>query len=535
MTTSTNHLLNVPNNTHRNWWKDRSLRLNLLHCAGCCLCVFYLGYDQALLAALQAIPAWNAYFNTPTGTTLGLIASSLYFPGLFASFFGSWVSMKYGRKPTVWIGSVLIIIGTFVNTFATSTAIFCGGRVLIGAGGAITKVAAPALLNEIAHPRIRSIVAASYYGWFFLGSSLSSWLCLAGLYIPNDWSWRMPCMFQLLAPILVIAITSTGPESPRFLINQGRNDQALNVLAKYHANGKVDDPLVQLEYSEICAALEFEGEEHNSSWMDLVRTKGNRRRITMAILMACGTNWTGSGLLGYYLTPILASVGIKDPKQTTSLNGGLALFNLLSCELAATQADRISRRVSFFVSGAGMISSIAIVTGMSATFAAGKQAFGIPTVPFIFIFFFFYDIAWMALPFHYCTEIMPFHLRTKGLAIFTAVQTFANGFNQFVNPIAFKAITWRFYIVYLVINAAYAVYFFFFLIDSRGMSLESTTLLFDYPRREARQRAEEEMQARVAARSEAAMAKADLKTEKSEIDIVDDVAELNKDGNTYKA
>ncbi|TXT04473.1 uncharacterized protein COLE_07292 [Cutaneotrichosporon oleaginosum] len=515
MTTATNHLLSVPNNTHRNWWKDKSLRQNLLHCAGCCLCVFYLGFDQALLASLQALPIFNVYFNTPTGTTLGLIASSLYFPGLFASFFGSWVSMKYGRKPTVWIGSGLIIVGTFVNALATNTGIFCGGRVLIGAGGAITKVAAPALLNEIAHPRIRSVIAASYYGWFFLGSALSSWLCLAGLYIPNDWSWRMPCMFQLFAPTLVIIITATGPESPRFLINKGRNEEALNMLAKYHANGKVDDELVQLEYGEICAALESEGEEHKSSWLDLIRTKGNRRRIAMSILMACGTNWTGSGLLGYYLTPILASVGITDPKQTTSLNGGLALFNLLACQLAATQADRISRRVSFFTSGVGMIS-----------FASGKKEFGIPTVPIIFAYFAFYDIAWMALPFHYCTEIMPFHLRTKGLAVFTAVQTFANGFNQFVNPIAFKAIAWRFYIVYIAINAGYMVYFYFYLIDSRGMSLESTTLLFDFPRREARQRADEGMQARVAARAEARAAA--LEKEKGEIDMVEDVAALDK-------
>lgn len=340
----------------------------------------------------------------------------------------------------------------------------------------------------------------------------------------------MPCMFQLFAPVLVIAITSTGPESPRFLINKGRNEQALTVLAKYHANGKVDDPLVQAEYGEICAALEAEGEEHKSAWLDLVRTRGNRRRIVMAILMACGTNWTGSGLLGYYLTPILASVGIKDPKQTTSLNGGLALWNLLACELAATQVNRISRRTSFFVSGVGMISAIAIVTGMSATFAAGKQSYGIPTVPFIFIFFFFYDIAWMALPFHYCTEIMPFHLRTKGLAIFTAVQTFANGFNQFVNPIAFKAIAWKYYILYIAINAAYLVYFYFFLIDSRGMSLEEITLLFDYPRKQARQRAAEDMHARVQARAEEkARAEAEKDSEKGDIVMVEDVAELGKD------
>lgn len=344
----------------------------------------------------------------------------------------------------------------------------------------------------------------------------------------------MPCMFQLLAPALVIAITLTAPESPRFLINKGRNDQALRVLAKYHANGKMDDPLVQAEYTEICTALEAEGGEHKSSWTDLLRTKGNRRRITMAVLMACGTNWTGSGLLGYYLTPILASVGIKDPKQTTSLNGGLALWNLLACQLAATQVERISRRVSFFVSSIGMIASIAIVTGMSAAFAGGKQSFGIPTVPFIFIFFFFYDIAWMALPFHYCTEIMPFHLRTKGLAIFTAVQTFANGFNQFVNPIAFKAITWRLYILYIAINAAFLAYFFCYLIDSRAMSLEEITLLFDYPRKEARQRAAEDMRNRVATRNAAKAAagldeKAGyLEEEKGDVLMVEDVVELDR-------
>lgn len=398
-------------------------------------------------------------------------------------------------------------------------------------------MAAPALLNELAHTRIRPFIAASYYGWFFLGSSLSSWLCLAGLYVGNDWAWRMPCLFQLLAPCLVILILSSAPESPRFLVNKGRNDEALRVLAKYHANGKVDDPLVQAEYTEICTALEAEGEEHKSSWLDLLRTKGNRRRIVMAILMACGTNWTGSGLLGYYLTPILASVGIKDPKKTTSLNGGLALWNLLACELAATQVERISRRASFFISGIGMIISIAIVTGMSATFASGKQSFGIPTVPFIFIFFFFYDIAWMALPFHYCTEILPFHLRTKGLAIFTAVQTLANAFNQFVNPIAFKAIAWKYYIVYLAINAAYLVFFFFYLIDSRGMSLEEITLLFDYPRKEARQRAAEDMRARVEARANARTAagsdeKIDefegSEKEKGTVVMVEDVAQLDK-------
>lgn len=68
------------------------------------------------------------------------------------------------------------------------------------------------------------------------------------------------------------------------------------MLAKYHANGQEDDPLVMLEMKEITAALEAEGDEGKSSWLDLLRTKGNRRRTTMAIVMSLGTNWAGSGL-----------------------------------------------------------------------------------------------------------------------------------------------------------------------------------------------------------------------------------------------
>lgn len=55
----------------------------------------------------------------------------------------------------------------------------------------------------------------------------------------------------------------------------------------------------------------------------------------------------------------------------------------------------------------------------------------------------FYDIAWTPLPVSYTAEILPFGLRTKGLAIFTSVGTMANSFNQFVNPVALQALTWK--------------------------------------------------------------------------------------------
>lgn len=76
------------------------------------------------------------------------------------------------------------------------------------------------------------------------------------------------------------------PESPRWQIHRGQEDKALKMLAHYHANGNDEDEFVQLEYSEIRAAIALEKEAEASSWVDFVRTKGNRKRI--GIITAIG-------------------------------------------------------------------------------------------------------------------------------------------------------------------------------------------------------------------------------------------------------
>lgn len=58
---------------------------------------------------------------------------------------------------------------------------------------------------------------------------------------------------------------------------------------------------------------------------------------------------------------------------------------------------------------------------------------------------------------------------------------------------------WKYYLVYIVINIAYIIYFYFYLIDTRGLPLEEVTLLYDYPRRTAREQAHAEMENRVQA------------------------------------
>jgi hypothetical protein len=80
---------------------------------------------------------------------------------------------------------------------------------------------------------------------------------------------------------------------------------------------------------------------------------------------------------------------------------------------------------------------------------------GIAAIPFLFFFYGSYDIACTPLNYSYCTVIMPFNLRAKRLAIYLAAQNSGNAANQFVNPIALEAITWKCYAIYIGIDSIY--------------------------------------------------------------------------------
>lgn len=69
------------------------------------------------------------------------------------------------------------------------------------------------------------------------------------------------------------------------------------MLATYHSNGDLDDPLVQLEMREMADALEREARNQQVTFMDFVRTPGNRRRLWVLVLLAFSLNWMGNGII----------------------------------------------------------------------------------------------------------------------------------------------------------------------------------------------------------------------------------------------
>ncbi|UKZ91441.1 uncharacterized protein TrAFT101_006419 [Trichoderma asperellum] len=472
----------LPNNTNPIWYKDAGLRRNVALGLGLCLVIATNGCEPS--KPTHWLPSDALVATQPTGALLGIYAASFFIPSIFTSFLGDYLSTKLGRRWCIIIANMILLTGALVNTFAVSIGMWCGGRAIMGAGVGIVKVATPVLIQEMSHPRLRPILGSCYQTFAYIGIFFAALMTFVGLYVPGNWGWRFPSLLQVLGPVAVLIVAFSSPESPRWLIKNGREEEARKILAELHANGDESDALVQFEMEQISTAIQQETIQQKASLLDFLRTPGNRRRLATLVALACSLNWMGNGIITYYLAPILKSVGITAPVQITLINAGLALWNLILAAIAAVNCDKAGRRPLFLTSTAGMLCSYVVVMGLSAGFANTKdRPIGIAVIPFLFIYFGFYDMAYTPLPISYTVEILPFSIRSKGMALFTSTATLGNSFNQFVNPIALKSIAWRYYAVYIAILVFYFCFIFFMFPETKRLSAEDASRVFDFDRK----------------------------------------------------
>lgn len=189
------------------------------------------------------------------------------------------------------------------------------GRFILGFGGALVGISA-LHIAEIAHPQHRAQVSAIRNCMYSVGSAFCSWIALAAVRIPGDWSWRSLTFLQALPSLFVLAFIYWIPESPRYQVSKEKYEDAEDMLAKYHGNGNRKNETVAFEFREIKAtlAMEFEAKK-SSSYLDFIRTKGNRHRVILLVSMAMVAQYSGTNLFTNYANIIYQGAGIVDQDQ----------------------------------------------------------------------------------------------------------------------------------------------------------------------------------------------------------------------------
>jgi MFS family permease len=188
------------------------------------------------------------------------------------------------------------------------------------------------------------------------------------------------------------------------------------------------------------------------------------------------------GIVSYYLAPILRSVSITSPSQQAGINLALQAWNGLAALAGAFLTESHGRRTLWLLSTFLMLIFFATVTALSGVFAEMQiKAAGIASVAMLFLFFGSYALAYTPLSIAYPVEILPYHLRAKGFSLSLTVMFAAGFFNQYVNPIAFDAISWRFYFVYLGCLVLDLGIIYFLFPETKGRTLEEIAVVFDGP------------------------------------------------------
>ena len=176
-----------------------------------------------------------------------------------------------------------------------------------------------------------NVLSWCYFGTSPLSSTLdeeppltyeqASWTTFGCQSYEATWSWRVPTILQAGYPLVQLCFLYWVPESPRWLISKDRSAEALKIIAKYHAAGDTQSPLVLREMSEIVETIKMEQQAKATKWSTLVATSGNRKRLFIVVCLGAFAQWNGIGVVSYYLTLVLDTVGVTDPFDQTLING----------------------------------------------------------------------------------------------------------------------------------------------------------------------------------------------------------------------
>ncbi|KAI1102900.1 general substrate transporter [Jackrogersella minutella] len=445
-----------------------------------------LDNSGSLLTGIVAMDHFQSTFHSGKTGTIVAIMFSLYTVGaMVGSPLGAIVSDRYGRKIGMFSGAVVIIVGMIIASTAFTIPQFVVGRFVLGFGISIVTVAAPAYAVEIPPPHWRGRTTGFYNcGWF--GGAIPAAAVVYGCNkIDSDFSWRIPLIIQAFACVVVIFGVWFVPESPRFLMANGREEEAIAFLAKYHGNGDPNSRLVQLEVEEMKEGIRQDGiDKRPFDYRPFIFSHSGRWRIAQVLMISVFGQFSGNGL-GYFNTTIFEIIGIDSVEQQLAYNLLNSVLSAVGALTAVAFTDTMPRRKVLIIGTLLSAAALATNSGLSAALDAQgdhiQDSYAKGALASYFLFNIIFSFTYTPLQGVIPTEALETTTRAKGLAA-SSVVVYAMGFiNQFAGPIALGNIEYKYIYVFVGWDVVEAILWYFFGVESQGRTLEQLEWVYNQP------------------------------------------------------
>ncbi|KAH0364683.1 putative MFS monosaccharide transporter, partial [Aureobasidium melanogenum] len=470
---------------------------------------FVYGYNQGMFAQVLTmnsfIRATNGYAEG-TGTAQGLLTSILELGAWVGTLFNGYLADAVGRRWCALIACCVFTIGVIVQACTVNKDYVLAGRFVTGLGVGSLSMVVPLYNAELSPPEIRGSLVAVQQLAITFGIMISFWIGYGTNFIggtgdsQSDAAWLIPICIQILpALILGAGMTMFMPESPRHLMNVGREEEALNTLARLR-NKTTEDMGVRVEYLEIKALRDFEVETARKKYpqyqdgsrksnfligfhdyASLITNPSLRRRTITACLTMTFQQWNGINAINYYAPFIFQNFGFTGNTTSLLATGVVGVIEFLLTIPAVLYVDKFGRKSILLAGAIGMATCHFIVAGLIGSYEGSwgsHLAAGWVCIVFVWIFIGNFAYSWGPVSWIVVSEVFPLSMRAKGVSLGGSanwLNNFAVGLSTspFINASQFGA-----FIFFGCITVVAALWVFFLLPETKGLTLEEMDELF---------------------------------------------------------
>ncbi len=371
------------------------------------------GYDTAVISG--AIGNLTEYFNlTPIET--GWAISSAIIGCLLGASVSNYISDRLGRKVAMLITAVLFISSAVGTAYPNSFTMFVLFRMIGGVGIGIASMVVPMYIAEIAPPKRRGALVGNYQLAIVIGIVLvyfvNYFIALQG---DAEWNlttgWRWMFFSEIFPSLLFLVFLFQIPESPRWLIQKEKSEEALAVLEKL--NTPEEAIVIQ---NEIQNSIPITTE---NQWIYFAFPH-YKKALLIGIGLSVLQQLTGINAILYYAPEIFKRLGSSADVSLLETSV-LGVVNLIFTLLAIRFVDKMGRKPLLYVGSIGMSVALAAV-GLFIYY----EGTGNWILPFLLLFMASFSISWGPIVWVLLSEIFPVKIRSLALAISVFIQWLAN-------------------------------------------------------------------------------------------------------------
>lgn len=420
-------------------------------------------------------------FDNPNPTVTGLMVSLYEVGCMFGSITIIFWGDNLGRRMSLVIGGVIVIIGTVIQASSFSRAQFIVGRIVAGLGNGMNTSTLGTYQSETCPAKNRGRVVTCEGIMAIGGVWISYWLDFGLSYATSTVQWRLPLAVPAIFALAMSGVAFFMPESPRWLALKNRDDEAKQVLAALAGEDiRTDDESILAMHNTIRQAIDYEthiGGEFSFRELFTGGELQNFRRICLCFGIQLMEEMGGINLITYYMSNVFLQIGTGH-FLALLLSGVNSTTYFISSFVPIWLIDRFGRKSLLIYGTVGMMCMMIMLT-VSLSFGPANFTAGVFAILSIFLFNIFYATGgWMATPFLYPSEISTLRLRSKGSAISVLSKWMFNFLVVMISPVAMANIGWRTYIIFAVLNFVFIFVLFFFYPETKGLELEQVDKIF---------------------------------------------------------